>query len=144
MFRTSKLSVWLAPLLLMTGIFFLSAQPNLSSGLGVIDVIARKVVHLGLYALLAALWWRALRTVTSPGVALMAAVAITVGYAVTDELHQTLVPTRSGTVLDVAIDAAGAGLAALYLRGRGGREATPAEHQGSVTGPEPRAKRART
>ena len=100
-------------------IFFLSAQPNLSSGLGVWDIVARKLFHFGEYALLCALWWRALRTVAPARVALGGAVSLAVAYAITDELHQVFVPTRHGSVLDVAIDAAGATLAALFLWRRG-------------------------
>src|SRR3712207_7480726 len=41
---------------------FRSAQPDLNSGLGLLDTIGRKLVHFAEYALLALLWWRALRT----------------------------------------------------------------------------------
>jgi VanZ family protein len=111
----SLASLWLPPIALMGLIFFLSAQANLSSGLGVIDLIARKLVHAGEYALLCVLWWRALSTVAPARTSLGTAVALTIAYAVTDELHQVVVPTRHGSVLDVSIDAAGALLAALVL-----------------------------
>jgi hypothetical protein len=114
----SRLSLWLPPVALMALIFFLSAQPDLSTGLGLLDLIGRKLVHAGEYALLCALWWRALRTVVAPRAGLVAAIAIAIGYAITDELHQTLVPARMGSPIDVAIDAAGAGLAALAIRRR--------------------------
>jgi hypothetical protein len=42
-----RLDPWLPPLLLMGVIFFFSAQPSLDSGLGVIDLVARKIVHFG-------------------------------------------------------------------------------------------------
>jgi hypothetical protein len=51
----------LAPLALMALIFVLSAQPNLDSGLGTLDLILRKIVHMAEYGLLLFLWWRALR-----------------------------------------------------------------------------------
>ncbi len=108
-------SLWIPPLTLMGLIFLLSAQPNLSSGLGLIDLVARKLVHFGEFALLCVLWWRALRTVAPPRAALGVALAIAIAYAVTDELHQSSVPTRNGAPLDVAIDTAGAVLAALLL-----------------------------
>ena len=50
------------PLLLMAVIYFLSAQPDLNSGLGVWDTIGRKFVHAAVYGALWFLWWRALRT----------------------------------------------------------------------------------
>ena len=42
------------PILVMAVIFFLSAQPDLSSGLGVWDTIGRKIIHAFSYGLL---WW---------------------------------------------------------------------------------------
>jgi VanZ family protein len=106
---------WLPPLLLMAVIFALSAQPSLDSGLGLVDRVGRKLVHFGEYALLAFLWWRALRTRTSAGRAALGAVLIASAYAVSDEYHQSFVEGRSGNVADWAIDSAGAALAGLAL-----------------------------
>ena len=118
----TRLSRWLAPLVLMAVIFFLSAQPDLSSGLGIIDLVGRKVVHAGEYALLCGLWWRALRTVACPRAALTGAFAIAVAYAATDELHQTFVPGRTGSPVDVGIDTLGAALAVIAIRRRLARQ----------------------
>jgi VanZ family protein len=109
-------SLWLPPVALMALIFFLSAQPDLRSGLGVIDLIGRKVLHATEYGALCALWWRALRTVTRERPALVASFAVAVAYAATDELHQTFVAGRNGSPIDVAIDATGALLAAVFIR----------------------------
>ena len=103
----------------MALIFFLSHQPDLSSGLGVWDLIGRKILHAVEYALLCGLWWRALATVTTPQRALVTAVAISIAYAVSDEFHQSFIEGRNGTPVDVAIDAAGILAAAAWLRGRG-------------------------
>jgi VanZ family protein len=111
-----RLDPWLPPLLLMGAIFYLSAQPSLDSGLGAVDLVARKLLHFAAYALLCFLWWRAFVTVTSPGRAALAAFLVASGYAATDELHQAMVEGRTGTPVDWAIDSAGAGLAALRLR----------------------------
>jgi hypothetical protein len=101
---------FIPPVALMGLIFFLSAQPDLNSGLGGWDIVLRKLAHMAEYGLLWYLWMRALR-----GRAVLAA-AIAVGYAITDELHQSFVEGRTGTPVDVAIDAAGVGLAvALWL-----------------------------
>ena len=113
-----RLDPWLAPLLLMGAIFFFSAQPNLDSGLGWIDYAGRKLIHFGEYALLCALWWRALRTVMPPMRAVLVAFLLSSGYAASDELHQSFVEGRDGRPLDWAIDAAGAGVVALCLRYR--------------------------
>jgi VanZ family protein len=113
-----RLDVWLPPLALMAAIFFLSAQPSLDSGLGVLDLIGRKLLHFAIYALLCFLWWRAFATVMGSGRAAVAALLAASAYAVTDEFHQSFVEGRSGTVLDWAIDTAGAALAAMRLRSR--------------------------
>src|SRR5215208_4430372 len=103
------LDVWLPPIVLMAVIFALSAQPDLSSGLGTLDLIGRKIVHLAEYALLCFLWWRALRTVAPPGRAIVLALLVTIAYAGTDELHQRSVHGRHGAPVDVLIDSVGAG-----------------------------------
>jgi len=110
-----RLDPWAPPLLLMAAIFVLSAQPSLDSGLGVADQIGRKLVHFAEYALLTFLCWRALRTRASTRQAALAAFLVAAAYAVTDEYHQSFVEGRHGTVLDWAIDAAGAAAAALHL-----------------------------
>ena len=98
------------PLALMGLIFFFSAQPDLSSGLGAWDTVLRKCVHMLEYGLLWFLWWRALGY-GNP----VPAIAIAIGYAATDEWHQSFVDGRHGTPWDVAIDAAGVGLAGLAV-----------------------------
>ena len=115
------LALWLPPLALMGLIFFLSAQPDLNSGLGTLDTIGRKIIHFAQYALLAYLWWRPLSRHTSARRAALAAFLVTVLYAATDEYHQSFVEGRHGSPLDVAIDTAGAGLASLRLARRGDR-----------------------
>src|SRR3954469_11352697 len=104
----SRLDPWAPPIALMAVIFVLSAQPDLNSGLGTIDLIGRKLIHAGEYALLTFLWWRALRTVTaSPHTAILLAAAIAIGYSATDEFHQRFVEGRHGTPVDVLIDSVG-------------------------------------
>ena len=109
---------WISPLLLMALIFFLSAQPSLDSGLGLLDTIGRKIIHFLEYALLCALWWRALRTRMEARTALVAALVVASLYAASDEFHQSFVDGRRGTPVDWAIDTAGAATAALALRAR--------------------------
>ncbi len=103
-------SRFLPPLLLMGVIFFLSAQPGLNSGLGIWDLVLRKLAHMVEFGLLWFLWWRAFgyRSPVPPAL-------IALGYAASDELHQTFVPDRGGSPFDWAIDAAGVGLAALAV-----------------------------
>ena len=118
------LANWLPPLILMGLIFVLSAMPSDDVDRGLAYVVGRKLAHFAEYALLTALWWRALRTRVADRTAIVAAVAIAVVYAATDELHQTSVDGRYGTPVDVLIDAAGAfTAAALILRRRRAIEA---------------------
>ena len=113
-----RIGLWLPPLVLMAVIFLLSAQPDLDSGLGLIDDIGRKLVHAVTYALLCLLCWRPLRTVMPAPRAAVAAFAVSSLYAVSDEYHQSFVEGRHGTAIDWAIDSAGAALAALRLPDR--------------------------
>ncbi|MFN2615688.1 MAG: VanZ family protein [Thermoleophilaceae bacterium] len=108
-------ALWLPPLALMAVIFVLSAQPDLNSGLGLADLVGRKLVHCLEYALLAFLWWRPLRTRIPARRAALAALALASVYAATDEWHQSYVEGRHGTPIDWALDSAGAALAAWRL-----------------------------
>ena len=96
----------LPPLALMAGIFFLSAQPDLNSGLGLVDLVGRKVLHALEYG---ALWWLWLRALGFRRPFLAAAIAIV--YAISDEYHQTFVHGRHGSAADVGVDAAGVAVA---------------------------------
>ena len=106
----------------MALIYFLSAQPDLATGLGVWDTVLRKLAHLTEFGLLyvlvlRAFGWRNART----------AAVIAIAYAVSDELHQTAVDGRHGSLLDVLVDAAGVAIAAaLRPARRAGRRAAPA------------------
>jgi VanZ family protein len=108
---------FLPALALMALIFAFSAIPSDGEDKGPIVLLARKLVHFAEYFLLTALWWWALRTKVGGRRALMPAIAIAIGYAITDELHQTLVDGRVGTWRDVLIDSAGA-LTAAWLIAR--------------------------
>jgi VanZ family protein len=110
------------PLAVMAVIWFLSAQPDLHSGLDTtLDLILRKLAHMAVFGLLLLAWWRAIGP--------LPAVVITLAYAAVDEWHQTWVEGRVGAFSDWAIDAAGAGVAAALVivwQRRAGRAATAA------------------
>src|SRR5688572_28829028 len=92
----------------MAVIWFLSDQPDLSSGLDDSwDLVLRKLAHMAVFGTLLAAWWYA----AGP----RWAVAITLAYAAIDEWHQTWVEGRNGAFSDWAIDAAGAGVAAALI-----------------------------
>ena len=119
--RRSPLAIallWGPPIALMAVIFALSAQPDLSTDFGVLDYILRKLAHMTEYGLLLFLLWRPFREVGSDRSALVAAFAIGLLYAASDEWHQSFVEGRHGTPVDVAIDAVGMTVAALLIRKR--------------------------
>ena len=125
-------SRFLPPLLLMGVIFFLSAQPGLNSGLGIWDLVLRKLAHMTEFGLLWFLWWRAFAYRAA-----MPAALIALAYAASDELHQTLVADRTGSPWDWAIDAAGVGAAGaavmLWFRLAPSRTPRdPVQHSGST------------
>ncbi len=101
-------NVWLPVVAWAAAIFALSSLPALESGFGVWDLLLRKAAHVTEYAVLGALLARAVRE--------LPAFAAGVLYAVTDELHQTVVAGRTGALLDVAADATGVLLGILLLR----------------------------
>jgi VanZ family protein len=112
------------PVAVMAVIFGLSATPDLGTDLGAIDLVLRKIGHVTIYAIL----WLTLARASDWRRPLAATIA-TLLYACSDEYHQSLVDGRHGTPVDVAIDAFGAGLAALAwivaARRRGGRPGPP-------------------
>ena len=116
--RPLRLDLWLPPVVLMGVIFAFSAQPSLDSGLGLIDLIGRKLIHFAEYALLCFLWWRPLATVTDARRAARFAVRLTRGDAAPPEVHPTVGGGRHRNPVDWLIDSAGAALAALRLRTR--------------------------
>ena len=88
-----------------------------------LHVALRKIGHLVDYAILGALWWRALAARPGPASPGAWALILTVAYAGVDELRQALAPNRSPSVGDVLIDALGglAGVASQAGPGRLGR-----------------------
>ena len=84
-----------------------------------IHFVLRKAAHVFEYGLLAALVQRALAggTHLARTPALVTAATWVLGVAVCDELHQALASTRSGSLVDVALDGA-AGLAVLAVLSR--------------------------
>ena len=88
--------------------------------------LVRKCAHLTEYAVLAWLFWRALRKPMrndlrpwkwSEAFIALSCVAL---YAASDEIHQAFVPSRQGSLWDVLLDSVGAalGLLALMIVGR--------------------------
>jgi VanZ family protein len=78
---------------------------------------ADKLLHGAVYGVLGALCWRGVRATWArdhgTAMQIIAAVALTALYGITDELHQAFTPRRSPDPYDVIADAAGGLLGAL-------------------------------
>ena len=88
-------------------------NPNISvETIARVQFFVRKAGHLTEYAILAALFWRALRRGASWKTKMsILFLAIWFGcaiFAATDEFHQSFVPSRTVSPIDVMIDVAGA------------------------------------
>ena len=101
--------------------------PDISEeALGTTVFYVRKLAHVTEYAVLSMLVWFALPRPKSaqsgrwPGRKALLTLIIVAAYAATDELHQTIVPTRQGNPVDVLIDTFGGamGLMAVWIIGR--------------------------
>lgn len=113
---------WGPAIAVMAVIFALSAQPGLrASDDPSVDLPIRHAAHVAIYALLCAslvrgICWDGAR----PGWPQLAlAVVLATLYGVTDEIHQTFVPDRTGHLIDVGWDLLGAcagAAAARFLR----------------------------
>jgi VanZ family protein len=105
---------WIAP--------FLSER-----SVGEIVFAIRKLAHMFEYAVLALLFWCALRKPVRNDARpwswreAILAIALVAVYAASDEFHQAFVPNRQGKFGDVVIDTVGAALGMLMLWGVGRR-----------------------
>jgi len=90
-------------------IFYLSSIPNLNTGWGTWDLILRKIAHMAEYFILAAFLYRAFKGSFnfSSFYLLFWSCVLSFLYAVSDEIHQAFVPTRSPSPKDVFIDTIG-------------------------------------
>jgi VanZ family protein len=98
--NATRVSLWAPVVVWAAVIFAVSSIPSLDTGLGLWDLVLRKLAHLAEYTVLGALLFRALGREPR-------AVAIGSAYAVTDEIHQAFVPGRAGSPVDWSIDTAG-------------------------------------
>jgi len=79
--------------------------------------LIRKLAHPTEYGVLGLLWFRALGSdrKTALWTATAASLLICVAWAALDEWHQSFVPSRTASVVDVAIDSGGALLALIGM-----------------------------
>ena len=107
--------VWAPAWLHMAAIFVLSSMSDLPPAPG---GVSDKVLHGVVYAVLGALMLRGVARGTWTGVTALTAVGaalLTTLYGCSDELHQRFVPGRTPELLDVTVDAFGAGVAVVAL-----------------------------
>ena len=79
-----------------------------------IHFVLRKTGHLTGYGIAAVLYWRAVAGSRHP---VLLALLLVLLVASLDELHQSTIPSRTGTPSDVLIDLTGGTLALLLVRG---------------------------
>lgn len=120
---------WGLAFFLMGVIFIFSSIPSDEMpDFGSADLTVKKLGHMAGYALLANAFLFALGP-EKPG-SFWAAWGLTVLYALSDELHQSFVPGRNASWIDVGIDSVGAllGLMAclIFLKRRALRESQQA------------------
>jgi VanZ family protein len=115
--RVPTWSRWLAVIAWAAMIFLASSQQGLavSDDPGV-DRPLRQVAHIGVYGVLTVLlaWCLTGRRYPTPRLAIVAGV-VALLYGVSDEWHQTLVPTRTGRAEDLIWDALGAAIAVAVI-----------------------------
>lgn len=87
-------------------IFFASHQPSVDlPDFGLLDIGVKKLGHFIAYATVALLAFRAVLDWQRP---FLATFIIVLLHALSDEFHQTFIPGRNGTLVDVFIDMCGA------------------------------------
>jgi len=101
---------WLPPFIWMGSIYYMSSQKSITITQNVVtDFVTFKTLHIIEYAFLFFLLYRAFQSIKNLQKIIcgVAAFFITIGYSITDELHQLSIPTRQGRLRDVFIDIIG-------------------------------------
>ncbi len=115
--KIKKFLRWLPAVVIMAIIFFLSSTPGTAlPQFGWLDVVIKKAGHVCGYGLLTVAYWYALGFERRHW---WLAILLAFIYAITDEFHQSFVPGRNASVIDVvAFDGVGASIG-LFLANRG-------------------------
>ena len=101
--------------MVMSAIFFFSSLPATRvPTFGAYDVYVKKLGHAIGYGMLGIAYYYALPSGLTRFIRWPMALSLALGFAVTDEIHQSFVAGRTSSLRDVAIDAFGATLA-LFL-----------------------------
>jgi VanZ family protein len=111
------LVVWMAAIYLVSSELFVTrfSGDATEEVFGLLNFGIRKLAHMTEFGVLVFLWFRSIEAPGGQfGSRLITSMLFTLGYAITDEIHQSYVPERLGVWTDVLWDAAGI-LAAGYL-----------------------------
>ena len=115
-------SLWLPVGFWMGTVFYLSSIPNLRvSQINFWDEILRSGAHFVLYGIGYFLFFRAINfgrenlPASKAGKNFLLPLFLTFAYGIFDEIHQSLVPTRSFQIKDLLVDFGGAFLAKIIL-----------------------------
>jgi len=115
-------SLWLPVGLWMGTVFYLSSIPNLRvSQINFWDEILRSGAHFVLYGIGYFLFFRAINfgrenlPASKAGKNFLLPLFLTFAYGIFDEIHQSLVPTRSFQIKDLIVDFSGAFLGKIIL-----------------------------
>jgi hypothetical protein len=132
--RLSKLTRWVPAILMMVAIYIFSSVPSQEMpDFGAFDFTIKKIGHMFGYALLGytLLYGFGREKPYAPWMALLLAVI----YAITDEIHQSYVPGRFASPMDVLIDTSGAliGLGPWLWRSLRSRKLTRSKAQDGFT-----------
>ncbi len=112
---------WLPPLIWMSIIFLMSSKQRIAlADTEVENFIIFKSLHVMEYGLLYLLLFRATfksftKKISNKSIFTIVIIA-TILYAISDELHQTFVPTRQGAIRDIFIDTIGILIAFSYTK----------------------------
>lgn len=110
---------WLPAIVMMAVIFAFSSTPSDDlPSYGFWDTLVKKGGHMTGYGLLALAFWFGLNQPRDAAISRHYVIAwfVAVLYAVSDEIHQSFVPGRHPSPLDVLVfDAGGAALALVFL-----------------------------
>lgn len=110
---------WIPPILWMVFIFSLSSRQSIEiSEEFFINFVIFKTLHMLEYAFLYFLFFRAFYTYSykNKKYAFIFAIAATLIFAVSDEFHQSFIPSRQGSLRDIGIDSIGIGLSFMYTK----------------------------
>lgn len=123
---SKKIAYWLPPLIWMGVIFYFSSYPKVSVTENTFYAfIIFKTLHMIEYGILYFLLFRAFYSYDEKKLPLKYKVIFTflaaIIYALSDEIHQTFIPTREGRLRDVFIDTAGMLLMYIYIKSNLGK-----------------------